>query len=47
MSLLQKSFLAFLLAMGIIVTLGDAYCFTKINKPGESDKGKNRESALT
>ncbi|XP_068545191.1 beta-microseminoprotein-like [Anas acuta] len=39
MSLLQKNFLAFLLAMGIIVTLSDAYCFTKINKPGESDKG--------
>ncbi|XP_061857671.1 beta-microseminoprotein isoform X2 [Colius striatus] len=35
----MKSFLTFLVAMGIIVTPGDAYCFTKINKPGESDKG--------
>lgn len=38
--LLQKSFLAFLVAMGIVVTLGDAYCFSKMNKPGEADKGK-------
>ncbi|XP_075614494.1 beta-microseminoprotein isoform X2 [Balearica regulorum gibbericeps] len=35
----MKFFLAFLAAMGIIVTLGDAYCFSKINKPGEADKG--------
>ncbi|XP_010171067.2 beta-microseminoprotein [Antrostomus carolinensis] len=34
-----KSFLAFLVAMGIIVTLGDAYCFSKLNKPGEAEKG--------
>ncbi|XP_009813098.2 beta-microseminoprotein [Gavia stellata] len=35
----MKSFLAFLVAMGIMVTLGDAYCFSKMNKPGEADKG--------
>lgn len=46
-SLLQKSFLAFLVAMGVIVTLGDAYCFSKMNKPEESDKGKDREAPLT
>ncbi|XP_062352342.1 beta-microseminoprotein-like [Cinclus cinclus] len=38
-SLLQKSFLAFLLAMGIIVTLGDAACWSKIHKPGEDKDG--------
>uniref|UniRef100_A0A8B9IYR1 Beta-microseminoprotein n=2 Tax=Amazona collaria TaxID=241587 RepID=A0A8B9IYR1_9PSIT len=32
----MKRFLAFLVAMGITVTLGDAYCFSKINKPGET-----------
>ncbi|XP_061315260.1 beta-microseminoprotein-like isoform X1 [Pezoporus flaviventris] len=36
---LQKSFLAFLVAMGITVSLGDAYCFSKINKPEETNKG--------
>ncbi|XP_027488365.1 beta-microseminoprotein-like [Corapipo altera] len=35
----MKSFLAFLLAMGIIVALGDAYCFTKHYKPGKAYKG--------
>ncbi|XP_025906567.1 beta-microseminoprotein-like [Nothoprocta perdicaria] len=35
----MKGFLAFLLAMGIIVALGDAYCFTKTNTAGESAKG--------
>ncbi|XP_009568989.2 beta-microseminoprotein isoform X1 [Cuculus canorus] len=38
-SLLQKSFLAFLFAMGVIVTLGDASCFSKLNKPGEGHEG--------
>ncbi|XP_050755292.1 beta-microseminoprotein-like isoform X1 [Gymnogyps californianus] len=38
-SLLQKSFLAFLVAMAVMVTLGDAYCFSKMNKPGEADNG--------
>ncbi|CAN8216370.1 unnamed protein product [Coccothraustes coccothraustes] len=37
--LLQKSFLAFLVAMGITVTLGDAYCWSKIYKPGEAKNG--------
>ncbi|XP_063261803.1 beta-microseminoprotein-like [Prinia subflava] len=35
----MKSFLAFLLAMGIIVTLGDAYCWSKRHKPGEGENG--------
>ncbi|XP_009676180.1 beta-microseminoprotein isoform X2 [Struthio camelus] len=35
----MKGFLAFLLATSIIVALGDAYCFQKINRPGESDEG--------
>ncbi|XP_030909221.2 beta-microseminoprotein-like [Melopsittacus undulatus] len=35
----MKSFLAFLVAMGITVTLGDAYCFSKIYKPEETTKG--------
>ncbi|XP_027576462.1 beta-microseminoprotein-like isoform X1 [Pipra filicauda] len=35
----MKSFLAFLVAMGIIVALGDAYCFGKHYKPGKADKG--------
>lgn len=39
-SLLQKIFLAFLLAMGIIVTQGDAFCFSKLFKPGEAEKGR-------
>ncbi|KAM6347563.1 beta-microseminoprotein-like isoform 1-T1 [Alca torda] len=39
LSLLQKNFLAFLVAMGIIVKLGDAYCFSKRNNPGEAVKG--------
>ncbi|KAM6330145.1 beta-microseminoprotein-like [Podargus strigoides] len=38
-SVLQKSFLAFLVAMGITVTLGDAYCFSKLNKPHEAKTG--------
>lgn len=45
--LLQKSFLAFLVAMGIIVTLGDAHCWGKIHKPGEAKDGKNKEDPLT
>ncbi|KAM6391012.1 beta-microseminoprotein-like isoform 2-T2 [Pluvialis apricaria] len=35
----MKTFLAFLVAMGIIVTLGDAFCFFKKNKPEEATKG--------
>uniref|UniRef100_A0A8V0ZGF2 Beta-microseminoprotein n=1 Tax=Gallus gallus TaxID=9031 RepID=A0A8V0ZGF2_CHICK len=35
----MKIFLAFLLAMGIIVTQGDAFCFSKLFKPGEAEKG--------
>ncbi|XP_017581452.1 PREDICTED: beta-microseminoprotein isoform X4 [Corvus brachyrhynchos] len=35
----MKSFLAFLIAMGVIVTLGDAYCWSKIHKPGEAKNG--------
>ncbi|XP_005048387.1 PREDICTED: beta-microseminoprotein-like [Ficedula albicollis] len=35
----MKSFLTFLLAMGIIATLGDAYCWRKIHKPGEAQNG--------
>ncbi|XP_068875651.1 beta-microseminoprotein-like [Aphelocoma coerulescens] len=35
----MKSFLAFLIAMGVLVTLGDATCWTKIHKPGEAKNG--------
>ncbi|KAM4774565.1 beta-microseminoprotein-like [Cyanocitta cristata] len=35
----MKSFLAFLIAMGVLVTLGDANCWTKIHKPGEVKNG--------
>ncbi|XP_027733925.1 beta-microseminoprotein-like [Empidonax traillii] len=35
----MKSFLAFLVAMGIIVALSDAHCFSKRYKPGQADKG--------
>ncbi|XP_065602196.1 beta-microseminoprotein [Cyrtonyx montezumae] len=35
----MKTFLAFLLAMGIIVTKGDAYCFSQFFRPGEAEKG--------
>ncbi|KAM6266014.1 beta-microseminoprotein-like [Porphyrio hochstetteri] len=45
MSLLQKNFLAFLVAMGIIVTLGDAYCFSTMNNPEEANTGK-REGCI-
>uniref|UniRef100_A0A8C0U5M7 Beta-microseminoprotein n=1 Tax=Cyanistes caeruleus TaxID=156563 RepID=A0A8C0U5M7_CYACU len=34
----MKSFLAFLVVMGI-VTLGDAYCWSKIHKEGEAKNG--------
>ncbi|XP_005242657.2 beta-microseminoprotein-like [Falco rusticolus] len=42
----MKRFLAFLVAMGIIVTLGDAYCFSKLHKPGEASKGCILEGKL-
>ncbi|XP_026707263.1 beta-microseminoprotein-like [Athene cunicularia] len=42
----MKSFLAFLVAMGIVVTLGDAYCFSKLNNPKETDKGCTLEGKL-
>lgn len=45
--LLQKSFLAFLVAMAITVTLGDAYCWSKMYKPGEAKDGKDKEGSLT
>uniref|UniRef100_A0A8C3QIH5 Beta-microseminoprotein n=1 Tax=Cyanoderma ruficeps TaxID=181631 RepID=A0A8C3QIH5_9PASS len=35
----MKSFLTVLVAMGIIVTLSDAYCWRKIHKPGEAKDG--------
>ncbi|XP_064572602.1 beta-microseminoprotein-like isoform X1 [Zonotrichia leucophrys gambelii] len=35
----MKSFLAFLVAMGILVTLGDAYCWRKTRRPGEAKDG--------
>ncbi|XP_016154913.1 PREDICTED: beta-microseminoprotein-like isoform X2 [Ficedula albicollis] len=35
----MKIFLAFFVAMGIIVTLGDADCFTALRKPGWPQKG--------
>ncbi|XP_050161358.1 beta-microseminoprotein-like [Myiozetetes cayanensis] len=35
----MKSFLAFLVAMGIIVALGDAYCLNKRQRPGEVYRG--------
>ncbi|RMC11590.1 hypothetical protein DUI87_11711 [Hirundo rustica rustica] len=37
--LFPKSFLAFFVAMGIIVTLADAYCWSKLHKPGEAKNG--------
>lgn len=42
MSLSQKGFLAFLLVMGIVVALSDAYCFSEFYKPWYSKKGKAR-----
>ncbi|XP_077640745.1 beta-microseminoprotein isoform X2 [Lonchura striata] len=35
----MKSFLAFLVTMGIIVTLSDADCWRKIHKPEEAKNG--------
>ncbi|XP_014730813.1 PREDICTED: beta-microseminoprotein-like [Sturnus vulgaris] len=35
----MKTFLAFFAAMGIIVAMGDAYCWSKIYKPGEAQNG--------
>ncbi|XP_066046719.1 beta-microseminoprotein-like isoform X2 [Chamaea fasciata] len=35
----MKTFLAFLVVMGIIVTLSDAHCWRKIHKPGEAKDG--------
>uniref|UniRef100_A0A8C9EI06 Beta-microseminoprotein n=1 Tax=Pavo cristatus TaxID=9049 RepID=A0A8C9EI06_PAVCR len=35
----MKILLAFLLAMGVIVTQCDAFCFSQIYKPGEAEKG--------
>ncbi|XP_054238590.1 beta-microseminoprotein-like isoform X2 [Indicator indicator] len=35
----MKGFLAFLVVMGIVVTLGDAYCFSEAYKPGQATKG--------
>ncbi|XP_021255475.1 beta-microseminoprotein-like isoform X2 [Numida meleagris] len=35
----MKIILSFLLAMGIIVTHGDAFCFSKMFKPGEAKNG--------
>ncbi|KAK2518747.1 hypothetical protein Q9966_014200 [Columba livia] len=42
----MKNFLAFIVAMGIIVTLGDAYCFSKMHKPGEATKGCTLDGKL-
>ncbi|XP_068022313.1 beta-microseminoprotein-like [Melanerpes formicivorus] len=38
-SLSQKGFLAFLVVMGIVVKLGDAYCFSRLYKPGQATNG--------
>ncbi|KAM9380163.1 beta-microseminoprotein-like isoform 2-T2 [Phaethornis superciliosus] len=35
----MKSFLAFLVALGITVALSDAFCFSKLNKPGMAVEG--------
>uniref|UniRef100_A0A8C3E6Q7 Uncharacterized protein n=1 Tax=Corvus moneduloides TaxID=1196302 RepID=A0A8C3E6Q7_CORMO len=42
----QKSFLAFLVAMSIIVTLGDAYCINLLQIPGRPYRGKNKEANI-
>ncbi|KAM6093132.1 beta-microseminoprotein-like isoform 2-T2 [Theristicus caerulescens] len=41
----MKRFLAFLVAMGIVVT-SNAYCFSKMNKPGEAVKGCTLDGKL-
>ncbi|XP_077039684.1 beta-microseminoprotein [Agelaius phoeniceus] len=36
---LKKSFLAFLVVVGSMVTLGDAYCFVELQVPGRPYRG--------
>ncbi|XP_005048392.1 PREDICTED: beta-microseminoprotein-like [Ficedula albicollis] len=42
----MKSFLAFFVAMGIIVTLGDAGCFSAFRTPGWPQKGCMRNGKI-